>query len=153
MTVAHLFWREVATNAPALPFLPDWLYNLVFPQPTEGLSDLGRAAVEAMIDEGILVDITHMSARSIGDTLALFDRRDPDRRIPVIATHMACRFGGLEYTFTDETIGASPSVAACSGASSASTTSAAALAGSGPLRTRSGVVQAHRPHPRADRIV
>ena len=104
VTVAHLFWREVATNAPALPFLPDWLYNLVFPQPDSGLSDLGRAAVEAMIDEGILVDITHMSARSIDDTLALFDRRDPDRRIPVIATHMACRFGGLEYTFPDETI-------------------------------------------------
>jgi microsomal dipeptidase-like Zn-dependent dipeptidase len=104
VTVAHLFWREVATNAPALPFLPDWLYNIVFPQPDTGLSELGRAAVEAMIDEGILVDITHMSARSIEDTLALFERRDPDRRIPVIATHMACRFGGLEYSFPDETI-------------------------------------------------
>jgi microsomal dipeptidase-like Zn-dependent dipeptidase len=104
VTVAHLFWREVATNAPALPFLPDWLYNLVFPQPDTGLSELGRAAVEAMIDEGVLVDITHMSARAIEDTLALFDRRDPDRRIPVIATHMACRFGGLEYSFPDETI-------------------------------------------------
>ena len=81
-----------------------------------------------MIDEGILVDITHMSARSIDDTLALFDRRDPDRRIPVLATHMACRFGRLEYTFTDETIRRSPSAAACSAASSASTTSPGACA-------------------------
>ena len=104
VTVAHLFWRSVATNAPALPFLPDWLYHLVFPQPSEGLSRLGTAAVEAMIDHGILVDITHMSQRAAHDTLTLLDRRDPDRLIPVIATHMACRFGGLEYCLPDDTI-------------------------------------------------
>jgi microsomal dipeptidase-like Zn-dependent dipeptidase len=104
VTVAHLFWRKVATNAPALPFLPDWLYHLVFPQPTEGLSPLGHAAVEAMIDHGILVDITHMSARAVEDTFTLLDRQDPDRRIPVIATHMACRFGKLEYCLPDDTI-------------------------------------------------
>ena len=33
VTVAHLFWRQVATNAPALPFLPDSTYNALFPQP------------------------------------------------------------------------------------------------------------------------
>jgi microsomal dipeptidase-like Zn-dependent dipeptidase len=104
VTVAHLFWRSVATNAPALPFLPDWLYHLVFPQPSEGLSPLGHAAVEAMIDHGILVDITHMSQPAANETLTLFDRRDPDRQIPVIATHMACRFGGLEYCLPDDTI-------------------------------------------------
>lgn len=39
ITVAHLFWRGVATNAPALPFMPDWLYSLMFPQPKHvGLS-------------------------------------------------------------------------------------------------------------------
>ncbi len=104
VTVAHLFWRQMATNAPALPFLPDWLYHLVFPEPDEGLTDLGRAAVSAMVDHGILVDITHMSARSRSDTFALLDERDPAKRIPVIATHMACRFGGLEYCFDDDTI-------------------------------------------------
>ena len=36
VTLAHLFWRGVATNAPALPFLPDWLYRLVFPRPRSG---------------------------------------------------------------------------------------------------------------------
>jgi microsomal dipeptidase-like Zn-dependent dipeptidase len=104
VTVAHLFWRDVATNAPALPFLPDWLYHLVFPEPDVGLTSLGRAAVEAMVDHGILVDLTHMSARSITDTFALLDERDPGKTVPVIATHMACRFGGLEYCFDDDTI-------------------------------------------------
>ena len=33
ITVAHLFWRKLATNAPALPFMPDWLYRLIFHQP------------------------------------------------------------------------------------------------------------------------
>jgi microsomal dipeptidase-like Zn-dependent dipeptidase len=105
VTVSHLFWRKVATNAPALPFLPDWLYHFVFPQPKqEGLSDLGKAAVEAMVGEGILIDITHMSGRSVDDTFSLLDQLDPDRGVPVIATHMACRLGELEYCFSDETI-------------------------------------------------
>jgi membrane dipeptidase len=104
VTLAHLFWRQVAANAPALPFLPDWLYHLVFPEPDVGLTALGRAAVHAMAEHGILIDITHMSARSIADTFAVLDERDPDKTIPVIATHMACRFGRLEYCFDDATI-------------------------------------------------
>jgi microsomal dipeptidase-like Zn-dependent dipeptidase len=105
ITVAHLFFRQVATNAPALPFLPDWLYNRVFPQDSsEGLTPLGRELVEAMVDEGILVDITHMRAQSIGDVFALLDARDPAHEVPVIATHMAYRFGDLEYSFDDDTV-------------------------------------------------
>lgn len=104
VTVAHLFWRDVATNAPALPFLPDWLYNLVFHQPDVGLSPLGHVALEAMLDEGILVDITHMRERSINDTFAVLERRAPGQPIPVIATHGACRFGNHEYCFENEVI-------------------------------------------------
>ena len=105
VTVAHLFFRDVATNAPALPFLPDWLYNRAFPQaPGEGLTSVGREVVEAMVDEGILVDITHMSSQSISDVLHHLDGRDPAKEIPVIATHMAYRFGGLHYCFDDDTI-------------------------------------------------
>jgi microsomal dipeptidase-like Zn-dependent dipeptidase len=105
VTVAHLFFREVATNAPALPFLPDWLYNRVFPQPRdEGLTALGHELVDAMVDEGILIDITHMRSQSIRDVLARLDARDPAQEIPLIATHMAYRFGGLQYSFDDETI-------------------------------------------------
>jgi hypothetical protein len=32
ITLAHLFWRRVATNSIAVP-LPERLYRLVFPQP------------------------------------------------------------------------------------------------------------------------
>ena len=39
ITLAHLFWRRVATNAPALPFLPDAVYNLALP------AGAGRRAV------------------------------------------------------------------------------------------------------------
>jgi membrane dipeptidase len=43
ITLAHLFYRQVATNAPAIPFLPDDVYRRVFPQPRDvGLTD--RAA-------------------------------------------------------------------------------------------------------------
>jgi microsomal dipeptidase-like Zn-dependent dipeptidase len=105
VTVAHLFFRDVATNAPALPFLPDKLYNWVFSQAKGlGLTSLGREVIEAMVDEGILVDITHMRSQSIDDVFALLDARDPDKEIPVIATHMAYRFGGLEYCFDDDTV-------------------------------------------------
>ncbi|HEY5316478.1 MAG TPA: membrane dipeptidase [Solirubrobacteraceae bacterium] len=105
VTLAHLFFRDVAANAPALPFLPDWLYNRVFPQAKgQGLTALGREAVEAMVDEGVLIDITHMRSESIRDVLDLLDARDPGKDVPVIATHMAYRFGGLEYCFEDDTI-------------------------------------------------
>ncbi len=36
ITLAHLFWRQVTTNAPALPFLPDVLYNRLFPAAAAG---------------------------------------------------------------------------------------------------------------------
>ena len=102
---AHLIYRGVATNAPALPFLPDWLYHVLFRQPRHlGLSDLGRALVAAMVRERMLVDITHMSHRAMEDTFALLDEIDPGRTVPVIASHMACRFGGLEYNLTDDVI-------------------------------------------------
>src|SRR5919108_2635616 len=45
VTVAHLFHRQVAKNAPALPFLRwDWVYNVLFPKPRHGgLSARGEA--------------------------------------------------------------------------------------------------------------
>ena len=49
VTLAHLFWRQIATNAPAIPFLSDELYQRLFPQPLQGFGDLGRVAVEAMV--------------------------------------------------------------------------------------------------------
>jgi microsomal dipeptidase-like Zn-dependent dipeptidase len=78
---------------------------MLFRQPADvGLSDLGEAAVRAMTANGVLVDITHMSMRSLTDTFALMDQLDPRREIPLIASHMACRFGSLTYNMTDEEI-------------------------------------------------
>jgi microsomal dipeptidase-like Zn-dependent dipeptidase len=97
VTVAHLFWRSVATNAPAIPFLPDWLYRFVFPQPDDGLSELGVAAVRAMVRERILIDLAHMSSAALDETLTLLDELDPERKVPVVATHAGYRFGKQEY--------------------------------------------------------
>ncbi len=99
VTLAHLFWRGVATNAPALPFMPDWLYRKVFGEPDAGLTALGTAAAGALVRAGMLVDITHMSERAIADTFATLG---PD--VPVLASHMACRFGSLAYNLSDDTI-------------------------------------------------
>jgi microsomal dipeptidase-like Zn-dependent dipeptidase len=54
-----------------------------------------------MVDEGILIDITHMRAEAIRDVFTLLDARDPANEIPVIASHMAYRFGALQYSFDD----------------------------------------------------
>jgi microsomal dipeptidase-like Zn-dependent dipeptidase len=98
ITLAHLFWRKVATNTPALPFLPDAVYNALFPQ-RGGLSELGVAAVKACNDTGVIVDVSHMREEAIGQTLALLD---PDS--PVIASHSAYRFGAQKYNLADATI-------------------------------------------------
>jgi microsomal dipeptidase-like Zn-dependent dipeptidase len=110
ITLAHLFWRRVATNAPAIPFLSDSLYNNVFRQPDEGLTDLGRAAVEAMYEQGIVVDLAHMSERAMDETLDLLDaldaehgRPDPCER-PAIVSHAGYRFGSQEYMLTPQRI-------------------------------------------------
>jgi|tagenome__1003787_1003787.scaffolds.fasta_scaffold20806475_1 microsomal dipeptidase-like Zn-dependent dipeptidase len=110
ITLAHLFWRRVATNAPALPFLPDPVYNAVFPQAKgAALSELGEAAVRAMYERNVLVDISHMREDAIQETFALIEAldaqtgRDP-RAYPVIASHAGYRFGGQQYNVSDHTI-------------------------------------------------
>jgi microsomal dipeptidase-like Zn-dependent dipeptidase len=105
VTVAHLFFRQVATNSPALPFLPDPGYRLIFPQPRgEGLTDRGIAAVRAMVANRILVDISHMRPDAIEETFRLLDELDPGGEVPVVATHAGYRFGRLEYMLDEPTI-------------------------------------------------
>ncbi len=113
VTLAHLFFRDVATNAPAIPILSDSEYNMVFPQPrNEGLTALGEAAVRAMYRHKVLVDISHMSDRSIDDTFALLEQLDsesgaPAEDFPVLATHVGVRQAGdqpQEYNLTAATI-------------------------------------------------
>jgi membrane dipeptidase len=104
ITLAHLFWRSIATNANAIPFLPDPIYNLLFPQPPTGLSDLGRAAVRAMVRERILVDVAHMGELALNETFELLDEIDPERRVPVLASHVAYRFGHQDYNLAEHTV-------------------------------------------------
>lgn len=110
VTLAHLFWRRIATNAPAIPFLGDHVYSWIFRQPRgEGLTELGDAAVEAMYDARMLIDISHMREEAIDDTFALLaelDRRhgaEPSA-FPVIASHSAFRFGDLTYNVDARTV-------------------------------------------------
>ena len=107
ITPAHLLWRGVATNANAFPFLSDREYHRLFREPGEGLTEYGEALVRAMVANHVMVDVSHMSQKAIDETFALLDELDPDRQVPVLATHVACRHdpGGLEYNVTEETVG------------------------------------------------
>jgi microsomal dipeptidase-like Zn-dependent dipeptidase len=109
ITLAHLFFRQIAKNANALPFLKDWKYRLLFWQLGPDVTRLGRAAIEEMYERRILIDISHMREDAIAKTFDLIE--DLDRHsgrtpseYPVIATHGAFRFGGQHYNLTPTTI-------------------------------------------------
>jgi microsomal dipeptidase-like Zn-dependent dipeptidase len=110
VTLAHLFWRQVAANAPALPFLPDWLYRTLFPQKDgAGLTDLGRAAVRAMYRERMLIDVSHMRPDSLEQTFALLDELDRESGAdpadhPIVSSHAGFRFGKQVYNHDEETV-------------------------------------------------
>ncbi|HWH94629.1 MAG TPA: membrane dipeptidase [Baekduia sp.] len=103
ITVAHLFFRQIAATAPALPFLKtDAAYDVLFPQPPGiGLTGLGEAAVTAMVDNGVLVDLSHMRTDAVMETLDLLDRLDDARTIPVISSHAGFRFGDQDYMVSE----------------------------------------------------
>ncbi len=103
VTLAHLFYRQVATNAPALPFLSDRLYRRVFPQPRgEGLTDRGAAAVRAMVRNRVLIDVSHMDEDAFSETVRLLDDElDPDCEVPIISSHAGYRFGLQQYMLSE----------------------------------------------------
>jgi microsomal dipeptidase-like Zn-dependent dipeptidase len=109
ITLAHLFYRQVATNSPAFPFIPDDDYRKLFPMPPRlGLTKLGQSVIKAMHKHGIFVDISHMNDRAIAETFALVEKldeeagRDP-RAYPILATHQGMRsVVGQEYNLSDE---------------------------------------------------
>ena len=70
----------------------------------EGLTDLGVAAVRAMARHRVLVDVSHMRADSIAETLQLLDEADPDRSLPVVSTHAGFRFGDQSYMHDEATV-------------------------------------------------
>lgn len=109
ITLAHLWYRGIATNVSALPGWSDERYNAWFHQHGKGLSWLGEAAIRAMYEHRVLVDIAHMDADSLRDTWALLEdlddsyRADPKER-PVIASHNGVRFGDQAYMLDKDTI-------------------------------------------------
>src|SRR3954470_6017218 len=113
ITLAHLFFRGVAANAPAIPMLSDGEYDSWFHQdPGIGLTDLGRAAVRAMYEHRVLIDISHMRQDAIDATFALLedlDRESGDdpREHPVIASHVGMRDANPDvqaYNLTPDTV-------------------------------------------------
>ena len=110
ITLAHLFYRGVATNAPALPMLSDRQYNAIFCQPKGGgLSSIGEAAVRAMYDHGVLIDVSHMRQDALDETFQLLEQLDEakganPKDFPVIATHAGYRFGDQAYMLGEDTI-------------------------------------------------
>lgn len=105
ITVAHLFFRDVATNANALPFLSDGKYDWLFPQrPGVALTPRGEALVKAMVKHRVMVDLSHMREDAIRETLALLDDQDPGRTLPVISSHAGYRFDGMPYMHDAATI-------------------------------------------------
>ena len=109
ITLAHLFFRQIAKNANALPFLKDWMYRLLFWQWGPDVTRLGRAAIEEMYERRVLIDISHMREDAISKTFDLLEKLDRDSGrtpsdYPVIATHAAFRFGDQRYNLTPATI-------------------------------------------------
>jgi microsomal dipeptidase-like Zn-dependent dipeptidase len=106
VTVAHLFYREVATNAPALPFLPDAVYRKVFPQPkSHHVTDRGKAVLKGLVDNRILIDISHMDPAAVRETFRLLDDElDPEAETPVVSTHAGFRCGRQQYMHDEATL-------------------------------------------------
>jgi microsomal dipeptidase-like Zn-dependent dipeptidase len=105
VTVAHLFFRQVATNANAVPFIPDPLYAIVFPQRgRDRLTPRGETLVRCLVENRILADLSHMDPPGIAETLAFMDTVDPQRTMPVVSTHAGYRFGKQRYMHDEETL-------------------------------------------------
>jgi microsomal dipeptidase-like Zn-dependent dipeptidase len=112
ITVAHLFYRRVATEAPAIPLFTDQRFLELFPEPQDvGLTELGEKLIEAMYRHKILIDISHMSERAVKQTFELVERLEGNNArsdYPIIATHVGMRSAGpaaraQEYNLSDET--------------------------------------------------
>lgn len=105
VTVAHLFFRQVATNANAVPFIPDRVYRYLFPQcGKDRLTPRGETLVRSLCENRILPDLSHMDPPAIRETLTLLDTLDPERRMPVVSTHAGYRFGRQRYMHDEETV-------------------------------------------------
>lgn len=91
VVVAHLFYRGVAGCENALPFVPDSLFRSVLnpeQKPELGLTDLGRSIVARLLQEKILVDITHCTQAAQNE---IFQMARDSGNAPVISSHTGVR--------------------------------------------------------------
>jgi microsomal dipeptidase-like Zn-dependent dipeptidase len=97
ITIAHLFYRGVAANSNAIPFLSDKMYDKAFHQdPGTALTALGEALVRAMYEHRVLIDVSHMRQDAIDETFALVEKLDQEsgrapQEYPIIASHIGVR--------------------------------------------------------------
>jgi microsomal dipeptidase-like Zn-dependent dipeptidase len=105
VTLAHLFFRQIAANANAVPFLPDKVYDAVFPQSREtDVTERGVAAIRAMVEHRVIVDVSHMRPDAVAHAFRLLDEADPERTMPVISSHAGYRFGSQAYMHDDAAV-------------------------------------------------
>jgi microsomal dipeptidase-like Zn-dependent dipeptidase len=117
ITLAHIFYRDVATGANAIPGLTDREYNYVFtqPEPPEpGLTPLGKAIIRAAYKYKVLIDLSHMREDAINETFVLVESLDEEYKkehpgsdpppYPLIATHIGMRqvIPDQEYNLTEK---------------------------------------------------
>ena len=87
VVLAHLLYRGISGNVNAFPFLDDRRYSALFAMPVAGLSEAGRDLCAALMDSGVLVDITHMTKTAASQVLDMAEARG----VPVVASHAAPR--------------------------------------------------------------
>src|SRR5262245_22361736 len=90
------FWLDVVSQAfidllgfggqhlPTLPPYPNGIVNPVASCNVKGLSPLGEFLIEKLMDKGMIIDIDHMSNRSVDKTLTHAEAR----HYPVVASHV-----------------------------------------------------------------
>lgn len=107
ITLGHLYFKGMAT---VVPSWASWIrltperWDAIWPQPDMGLTERAEAAVRAMVREGVIVDVAHLSSRAFWETFSLLDELDPDGQVPVTASHAAVRFGKLAYNLDDAAV-------------------------------------------------
>lgn len=94
ITVTHFFNKGAGAAGNPLPFFPD----AFAPRAETGLTELGLDIVSACESAGVLVDVSHATARTVADILC-------HARRPLVATHSSARaLGEHPYSLYDEHI-------------------------------------------------